>query len=341
MLAGGPRFPSSSAAPTPGAVRLARGGRPGGRRLLLPLVYRHRSPSTPSAAVPPFSDSASRPSSTSSRPRLTRYAPRREHLHARRRPSIPEPVRGTHSRRGAPCEKLDSPGASIQEPGRKLAPLPTHRSQHVSRGRCPFSDSGVVSGPQASAGYPIASGIPDRIKEALPGTAPFFSMQAARSGIGTARRLLPRPVGRPRWRPPSFRICLPRTPWRGVRQIPSAAPGDLCLDTAPQTTGEGRACARSAWRGALRLDQWKAPRQATRYRTIPPQRQAAAGSIRPWRGAPFTGSTNGAAPGILLTRPDTIPPLPAWRGAFHWFSAPAAKVAAGLHGNPIEGVKEA
>jgi len=56
---------------------------------------------------------------------------------------------------------------------------------------------------------------------------------------------------------------------------------------------------------------------------------------------PFSGSTNGAAPGILLTRPDTIPPLPAWRGAFLWFSAPAAKVAAGLHGNPIERVKEA
>jgi len=99
-------LPSWPPASSPGAVRLARSARLGGRRLLLPLgPYRHRSPSTPSAAVPPFSDSASRPSSTSSRPRLPRYAPRREHLHARRRPSIPELVRGTHSRRGASCER--------------------------------------------------------------------------------------------------------------------------------------------------------------------------------------------------------------------------------------------
>jgi len=99
------------------------------------------------------------------------------------------------------------------------------------------------------------------------------------------------------------------SPWRGVRQIPSAAPGDLCLDTAPQLPAKvGLAPAQPGAAPFGSTNGFKAPRQATRYRTIPPQRQAAAGSIRPWRGTPFTGSTNGAAPGILLTRPDTIPP---------------------------------
>ena len=190
-LAGGPRSPSSSAAPTPGAVRLARGDQ-------------------------------------------------------------------------------RTSGASSQEPGTSAVHLPTHRSQHVSRGRCTFSDSGAVSGPQASAGYPMASGIPDPIASRRPFRARRLSSACKPRDRASGRRGV------------FFRVQLgalggaplfPNVPSRDPRgeafdgYQESAAQGDLCLDTAPQTTGEGRASARSAWRGAPfpRGHSWRRLRRARTF----------------------------------------------------------------------------
>ena len=185
MLAGGPRFPSSSAAPTPGAVRLARGDQ------------------RTSGLIPGTGDKCCTPPNAPLALGAVHFFRFRRRVGSSGLGWIPDGIGFTRSHQGGPS-----------------------------------------------------------------GHGAFFSMQAARSGIGTARRLLLRPVGRPRWRPP-LSECASRDPrgeaFDGYQE--SAAPGDLCLDTAPQSTGEGRASPRSAWRGAPfpRGHSWRRLRPARTF----------------------------------------------------------------------------
>ena len=271
-----------------------------------------REASTSGAVAPARVRATPWPSSTSSRPRLTRYAPRREHLHARRRPSIPEPVRGTHSRRGVSCERRSTDfGAHPRNRGQVL-----YTSQRTARPRggalFPIQASCRVLRPRLDTRWHRGGDTrPDRIKEALPGTAPFFSMQAARSGIGTARRLLLRPVGRPRWRPPLSECALPRPSWRGVRPRYQKAPRQATfVSTVLLKHGRRPGCCSHAWRGALRLDQW--PKRRARR----PGTEQSRLNVKLLRGVSGPGAVPllpdprmapRQAP-LLLTRPDTIPP---------------------------------
>jgi hypothetical protein len=91
-------------------------------------------------------------------------------------------------------------------------------------------------------------------------------------------------------------------------------------------------------------DTKKAPRKATFVSTLLLKLPAKVGlpPVQPGAAPLFLAVIPGAASGELEhSPPQTSMVGSAWRGAFLWFSAPAAKVAAGLHGNPIEGVKEA
>jgi len=119
----------------------------------------------------------------------------------------------------------------------------------------------------------------------------------------------------------------PPWPWRGVRQIPeSAAPGDTIERNTSLSLAQREGPALSATPGAAPLSD-SASRQPTgdgeafdSYR------------IHEWRRARH-----------LLTRPDTtLPPLPSLaRRLSSWSQRPRRRFAAGLHGNPIEGVKAA
>jgi hypothetical protein len=171
--------------------------------------------------------------------------------------------------RGASCERRSTDfGAHPRNRGQVL-----YTSQRTARPRggalFPIQASCRVLRPRLDTRWHRGGDTrPDRIKEALPGTAPFFSMQAARSGIGTARRLLLRPVGRPRWRPPLSECALPRPSWRGVRRIPRKRRARRPLSRHCSSKHRRRSgFPRSAWRGAPfpRGHSWRRLRPARTF----------------------------------------------------------------------------
>jgi len=266
-----------------------------------------REASTSGAVAPARVRATPWPSSTSSRPRLTRYAPRREHLHARRRPSIPELVRGTHSRRGVSCERRSTDfGAHPRNRGQVL-----YTSQRTARPRggalFPIQASCRVLRPRLDTrwhrGYPIASRRPFRARR-------LFLQHASRA-IGHRD-------GAASFSASSW------APWVAPSLFPNMPPA---IPVARRST-----------------DTKKAPRKATFVSTLLLKLPAKVGlpPVQPGAAPLFLAVIPGAASGELEhSPPQTSMVGSAWRGAFLWFSAPAAKVAAGLHGNPIEGVKEA
>ena len=203
-----------------------------------------------------------------------------------------------------------APGAPS---GSQAALDPRARPRHPLPARCVLREAiNGLDSPGASirVGSSCLGWIPDRIGDSRShrggpsGHGAFFSTPAAQAiGIGTARRLLLRPVGRPRWRP-----LFPHMP-------------------PASHLGRGEA-----------FDRYqKAPRRATRSNAIPPYLSHSGKALpfpprlarRPFptlppacppavaRRSTATGYTNGAAPGTcLLDRTRPHPHYPAWRGAF-------------------------
>jgi hypothetical protein len=135
--------------------------------------------------------------------------------------------------------------------------LPTHRSQQVSRGRCPFSDSGVVSGPQASAGYPIASGDSRSHRGGPSGHGAFSSACKPRDRTSGRRGVF---------------FCVQLGALGGARPLSEYA--------SREPRGEA-------------FDRYQAPRQATFVSTLLLKLPAKVGLAPAQPGAAPFGSTNG------------------------------------------------
>jgi hypothetical protein len=156
-----------------------------------------------------------------------------------------------------------APGAPS---GSQAALDPRARPRHPLPARCVLREAiNGLDSPGASirVGSSCLGWIPDRIGDSRShrggpsGHGAFFSTPAAQAiGIGTARRLLLRPVGRPRWRP-----LFPHMP-------------------PASHLGRGEA-----------FDRYqKAPRRATRSNAIPPSLSHSGKALpfrHAWRGAPF------------------------------------------------------
>jgi hypothetical protein len=225
----------------------------------------------------------------------------------RRLPS-PSPARRHRPRRG-------------QEPRRRLPRTPARRPGAARHSLEKRQRGGALFPNQASCrvlrprldtrwhrGYPIASRRPSG-HGAFSSACKPRDRASGRRGVFFCVQLGALGGARP------FSECASRErrPWRGVRPRYQKAPRQATfVSTVLLKHGRRPGCCSHAWRGALRLDQW--PKRRARR----PGTEQSRLNVKLLRGV----SGPGAAPFLLV-------------------SAPAAKVAAGLHGNPIEGVKEA
>ena len=252
-LAGGPRSPSSSAAPTPGAVRLARGDQ------------------RTSGLIPGTGDKCCTPPNAPLALGAVPFFRFRRRVGSSGLGWIPDGI-----------------GAGIPDPIASRRPFRARRLSSACKPRDRASGRrGVFFCVQLGA----------------LGGAPLFPNVPSRDPRGEA--------------------------FDGYQE--SAAPGDLCLDTAPQSTGEGRAS--PAQPGAAPLFLAVIPGAASGQLehspttdqdgglglerrpllpTLPPASPPAAA-----RRSTVTGIHEWRRARHLLTRPDTTPPPshPAWRGA--------------------------